>query len=59
MSYSIDSAIDSKDAVLRRNRGCYRLSILHRIFCGDGVDGYIDKPGFRFTPVTFVQEWKL
>jgi hypothetical protein len=25
-------------------------SILHRIFWTDGVEGYIDKPGFRFTP---------
>jgi len=25
-------------------------SVLHCVYWGDGVEGYIDKPGFRFTP---------
>jgi hypothetical protein len=45
----------------RQQRQCVKAphrfehSVLRRIFWCDGVDGYINKPGFRFTPITFLE----
>jgi hypothetical protein len=48
MSESIDSATDSKTTCSEAITAVYRCSILSRIFCGDGIDGYGEKDRVHF-----------